>query len=216
MFHYLRNVYWGTREQPHITGWHSPPPLPTPQINPHAYNHVSSYIITFKLQECDPCLPTCLIYDICFLKDKGMPCFGRRRGKRGMQQQAVSCRGYKKGCSSFPPSQPWKSAAIFSRTYVALGRDVNTVGFGLATLGRRGEDTHQDACSKNNNPTGQVCVSLSASQPLSLHVCVCVCVCQGPSELQAFLQSHRSEEWSENTKDTLSHKSPSPPALWER
>lgn len=56
-------------------------------------------------------------------------------------------------------------------------------------------------------------MSTKLTIPQTNGVCVCLCVCQGPPELQGFLQSHRSEEWRENTKDTLSYKSTSPPSL---
>lgn len=100
---------------------------------------------------------------------------------------------------------------------MASGSDVNTF-LGLCWRGEkkkkekvreRKEDTTGDVCSTNAKLTIAqsdcvcVCVSISLS----------VCICLGSSELQAFLQSHHSGEWRENTKDTLRHKSTSPPTL---
>lgn len=146
-----------------------------------------------------------------------MPCFGRGRKKRSMHQHAVSCRSYKKECCSFLLIQTRKSAAIFSRAFAVHGAWKWCKHFVRFVLERRGEEKgrqrriQQRMCSTNTKltipQTKCVCVSLLTSQS------ACVCVCQGPSELQAFLQSHRSGEWRENTKDTLSHKSISAPSL---
>lgn len=122
---------------------------------------------------------------MCFLKDRGMPCFGGRRSKkkRSMHQHAVSCQCYKKGCCSLCLIQPGKLAAIFSRKYTVCGAssDVNTVGFGLEERGgekerERKEETTEDACRKNAKSTilQTECVHVCLYQPFSLHASVCV------------------------------------------
>lgn len=147
-----------------------------------------------------------------------MPCFGRRRSKKSsMHQHAVSSPSYKKGCCSFLLIQPRKSAAIFSRKYTVCGAWKWCKHFVRLGLERRGKEKskgekgrYNRGCMwqecKYNSPPGLVCACVS------LYHSACVCVCQGPSELQSFLQSHRSEEWRENTKYTLIHKSTSPPS----
>lgn len=99
---------------------------------------------------------------------------------------------------------------------MASGSDVNTF-LGLCW---RGEKKKEKVRERKEDTTGDVC-STNAKLTIAQSDCVCVCVsislsvciCLGSSELQAFLQSHHSGEWRENTKDTLRHKSTSPPTL---
>lgn len=116
---------------------------------------------------------------MCFLKDRGMPCFGRGRKKRSMHQHAVSCWSYKKECCSFLLIQLRKSAAIFSRAYAVHGAWKWCKHFVRFVLERRGEekretkeDTTEDVQHEHkvNNPTDQMCVCLY--WPLSLRVSV--------------------------------------------
>lgn len=82
-------------------------------------------------------------------------------------------------------------------------------------LGRKKKEVREGEKGEYNRGYVQ---SLNAKLTIRHTVCACECVfagvCfSGPSELQEFLQSHHSGEWRENTKDTLSHKSTSPPSL---
>lgn len=128
---------------------------------------------------------------MCFLKDRGMPCLVKGRGKKTCNVEAI-----KRDASVFFCCHNANAASIFSETYTVFYGDVNSqvTGHGLKTRGKK---------------RGQLTRDITEVQRKARSVWECL----ESSELQDFLQSQRSEEGRENTKDTLGHKSPPPPSL---